>query len=256
MTHHDAIAVEDFKPKFLARTSMARKAVDAAVGATKRALTEMGRKHGRDIHLVKLCVHHDGRVMLVRLDLLLASQRDGRIPEPPLLGLAQFPLPLPAFGFRREVFEILQEVPQPRLQRPPRTVAVEGNREAHAPRLASALSNLGADLADRADWSGAVRGAEEALALRRELVSRHPKAFEPQLARLLWWMAGIRLRGRSRPARCVGRDRGGAVRLYSRLASDLPDVYQDDLMAVRQLAAVIHQLVDASDGSAVRSARE
>ncbi|MFD3374452.1 MULTISPECIES: tetratricopeptide repeat protein [unclassified Streptomyces] len=133
--------------------------------------------------------------MLVRLDLLLASQGDGRIPAPPLLCLAQFPLPLPAFGFRREVFEILQEVPQPRPQRPPRTVAVEGNREAHAPRLASALSNLGADLADRADWSGAVRGAEEALALRRELVSRHPKAFEPQLARLLWWMAGIRLRG-------------------------------------------------------------
>jgi len=52
VTHHDAIAVEDFKPKFLARTSMARKAADAAVGATKRALTEMGRKHGRDIRLV------------------------------------------------------------------------------------------------------------------------------------------------------------------------------------------------------------
>ncbi|WP_189327911.1 zinc ribbon domain-containing protein, partial [Streptomyces flaveus] len=42
----------DFKPKFLARTSMARKAVDAAIGATKQALIEMGRKHGRDIRLV------------------------------------------------------------------------------------------------------------------------------------------------------------------------------------------------------------
>ncbi|WP_254395745.1 transposase, partial [Streptomyces sp. AC512_CC834] len=49
---HDAVAVEDFRPKFLARTTMARKAADAAIGATKTALIEMGRKHGRDIRLV------------------------------------------------------------------------------------------------------------------------------------------------------------------------------------------------------------
>lgn len=49
---HDAIAVEDFKPKFLAKTSMARKAADAAIGATKTALSEMGRKHSRDVRLV------------------------------------------------------------------------------------------------------------------------------------------------------------------------------------------------------------
>ncbi|WP_416984926.1 RNA-guided endonuclease InsQ/TnpB family protein [Streptomyces sp. T028] len=49
---HDAIAVEDFRPKFLARTTMARKAADAAIGATKKALIEMGRKHGRDVRLV------------------------------------------------------------------------------------------------------------------------------------------------------------------------------------------------------------
>ncbi|MFI8947629.1 RNA-guided endonuclease InsQ/TnpB family protein [Streptomyces sp. NPDC053750] len=49
---HDAIAVEDFRPKCLAKTSMARKAADAAIGATKAALIEMGRKHGRDIRLV------------------------------------------------------------------------------------------------------------------------------------------------------------------------------------------------------------
>ena len=49
---HDAIAVEDFRPKFLSRTTMARKAADAAIGATKQALTEMGRKHGRDVRLV------------------------------------------------------------------------------------------------------------------------------------------------------------------------------------------------------------
>ncbi|MFI8910947.1 RNA-guided endonuclease InsQ/TnpB family protein [Streptomyces sp. NPDC053513] len=49
---HDAIAVEDFRPKFLAKTTMARKAADAAIGATKQALIEMGRKHGRAVHLV------------------------------------------------------------------------------------------------------------------------------------------------------------------------------------------------------------
>ncbi|MDX3356068.1 transposase [Streptomyces sp. ME01-24h] len=52
VTDHDAIAVEDFRPKFLSRTTMARKAADAAIGATKTALIEMGRKHGRDIRLV------------------------------------------------------------------------------------------------------------------------------------------------------------------------------------------------------------
>ena len=49
---HDAIAVEDFRPKFLAKTTMARKAADAAIGASKAALIEMGRKHGRDVRLV------------------------------------------------------------------------------------------------------------------------------------------------------------------------------------------------------------
>ncbi|MEU7433370.1 transposase [Streptomyces sioyaensis] len=49
---HDALAAEDFRPKFLAKSTMARKAADAAIGATKRALVEMGRKHGRAVHLV------------------------------------------------------------------------------------------------------------------------------------------------------------------------------------------------------------
>ncbi|MFB7937672.1 RNA-guided endonuclease InsQ/TnpB family protein [Streptomyces sp. NPDC056049] len=48
----DVLAIEDFRPKFLARTTMARKAADAAIGATKTALIEMGRKHGRDVRLV------------------------------------------------------------------------------------------------------------------------------------------------------------------------------------------------------------
>ncbi|MER5387945.1 transposase [Saccharopolyspora sp. NPDC002686] len=49
---HDAIAVEDFRPKFLAKTTMARKAADAAISATKNELISMGRKHGRLVVLV------------------------------------------------------------------------------------------------------------------------------------------------------------------------------------------------------------
>jgi putative transposase len=49
---HDTIAVENFRPKFLAKTSMARKVADAAIGTTKKALLEMGRKHARDVRLV------------------------------------------------------------------------------------------------------------------------------------------------------------------------------------------------------------
>jgi len=52
VTDHDIIAVEDFRPKFLAKTHMARKAADATIGATKKALLEMGRKHGRHVRLV------------------------------------------------------------------------------------------------------------------------------------------------------------------------------------------------------------
>ncbi|MEU5715709.1 transposase [Streptomyces sp. NPDC020403] len=48
----DVVAAEDFRPKFLAQTTMARKAADAAISATKAALVEMGRKHGRIVHLV------------------------------------------------------------------------------------------------------------------------------------------------------------------------------------------------------------
>jgi putative transposase len=64
---HDALAVEDFRPKFLAKSTMARKAADAAIGATKSALVEMARKHGRAVHLVSPahttmdCAHCDAR---------------------------------------------------------------------------------------------------------------------------------------------------------------------------------------------------
>ncbi|MFC9730908.1 RNA-guided endonuclease InsQ/TnpB family protein [Streptomyces roseolus] len=49
---HDEIAVEDFRPAFLAKSTMARKAADAAIGVAKQALVETGRKHGRAVHLV------------------------------------------------------------------------------------------------------------------------------------------------------------------------------------------------------------
>ncbi|MFE4306143.1 RNA-guided endonuclease InsQ/TnpB family protein [Streptomyces sp. NPDC056517] len=49
---HDIVVIEDFKPKFLANSTMAKKAADAAIGATKTALIEMGRKHGRTVYLV------------------------------------------------------------------------------------------------------------------------------------------------------------------------------------------------------------
>ncbi|MGW0394228.1 RNA-guided endonuclease InsQ/TnpB family protein [Streptomyces sp. NPDC003042] len=48
----DRLAVEDFRPKFLAKSTMARKAADAAIAAAKRELISMARKHGRVLHLV------------------------------------------------------------------------------------------------------------------------------------------------------------------------------------------------------------
>lgn len=51
-TDFDQIAVEDFRPKFLARSTMARKAADGAIAATKRALVEQAGKHGRRLVLV------------------------------------------------------------------------------------------------------------------------------------------------------------------------------------------------------------
>ena len=52
VTDFDQIAVEDFRPKFLAKSSMARKAADGAIAATKRALIEQAGKHGRQLVLV------------------------------------------------------------------------------------------------------------------------------------------------------------------------------------------------------------
>ncbi|MBB3099178.1 putative transposase [Actinoplanes campanulatus] len=50
--HHSLIAVEDFKPRFLAKSRMARKAADAAIGAAKRELINRGKRAGRKVVLV------------------------------------------------------------------------------------------------------------------------------------------------------------------------------------------------------------
>lgn len=47
--HNDIIASEDFKPKFLAKTSMARNARDAAIATNIHALQWQAAKHGRKL---------------------------------------------------------------------------------------------------------------------------------------------------------------------------------------------------------------
>ncbi|MGW6425701.1 RNA-guided endonuclease InsQ/TnpB family protein [Nocardia sp. NPDC055053] len=49
---HHLIAIEDFKPRFLARSTMARRAADAAIGAAKRELIGCGVRAGRKVVLV------------------------------------------------------------------------------------------------------------------------------------------------------------------------------------------------------------
>ncbi|MDH6677578.1 putative transposase [Rhodococcus sp. LBL1] len=50
---HDLIAIEDFTPRFLTKSTMARKAADAAIGAAKRELIERGVRAGRRVVLVQ-----------------------------------------------------------------------------------------------------------------------------------------------------------------------------------------------------------
>ncbi len=49
---HDRLAVENFKPAFLTQSRMARKAADAAIGATKTELVDYATRMGRVIVLV------------------------------------------------------------------------------------------------------------------------------------------------------------------------------------------------------------
>lgn len=50
---HRVIAIEDFRPKFLAKSTMARKAADAAIGTAKRTLIEYAERAGRKVVLVE-----------------------------------------------------------------------------------------------------------------------------------------------------------------------------------------------------------
>ncbi|MDV7353118.1 transposase [Rhodococcus oxybenzonivorans] len=49
---HQLIAVEDFKPKFLARSTMARKSADATIGTVKRELIYRAERAGRQVVIV------------------------------------------------------------------------------------------------------------------------------------------------------------------------------------------------------------
>lgn len=52
VTNFGKIAIEDFKPKFLAKSKMAKKATDGAVGMTKKILITMATAAGRKVVLV------------------------------------------------------------------------------------------------------------------------------------------------------------------------------------------------------------
>ncbi|AYF76415.1 transposase [Nocardia yunnanensis] len=53
VSKHDLIAVEDFRPGFLAKSTMARKAADAAIGAAKNELIDRGMRAGRKVVVVQ-----------------------------------------------------------------------------------------------------------------------------------------------------------------------------------------------------------
>ncbi len=52
VANHAVLAVEDFNPKFLAKSRMARKSADAAIGTTKATLIEYAQRAGRKVVLV------------------------------------------------------------------------------------------------------------------------------------------------------------------------------------------------------------
>jgi putative transposase len=52
VANHGALAVEDFKPTFLAKSRMARKSADGAIGTTKATLIEYAQRAGRKVVLV------------------------------------------------------------------------------------------------------------------------------------------------------------------------------------------------------------
>jgi putative transposase len=52
VANHGAVAIEDFKPRFLAKSRMARKSADGGIGAAKATLIEYALRAGRKVVLV------------------------------------------------------------------------------------------------------------------------------------------------------------------------------------------------------------
>jgi putative transposase len=52
VANHGVLAIEDFKPRFLAKSRMARKSADGAIGAAKAVLIEHAQRAGRRVVLV------------------------------------------------------------------------------------------------------------------------------------------------------------------------------------------------------------
>jgi putative transposase len=52
VANHGVLAIEDFKPRFLAKSRMARKSADGAIGASKATLIEYAQRAGRKVVLV------------------------------------------------------------------------------------------------------------------------------------------------------------------------------------------------------------
>jgi putative transposase len=52
VANHGTLAVEDFKPRFLAKSRMARKSADGAIGGSKATLIEYAQRAGRKVVLV------------------------------------------------------------------------------------------------------------------------------------------------------------------------------------------------------------
>jgi putative transposase len=52
VANYGTLAIEDFKPRFLAKSRMARKAADGTIGATKATLIEYAQRAGRKVVLV------------------------------------------------------------------------------------------------------------------------------------------------------------------------------------------------------------
>ena len=82
--NHQLIAVEDLRLKFLARSRMARKAADIALGATRRELVERAVRAGRQVVNVAPAYTTDDVLELLRKNHAAARARRTNLPVPVL----------------------------------------------------------------------------------------------------------------------------------------------------------------------------